>query len=282
MKLRTQALLVTLGFWFALAFEVFGDEPSQVGQVVTRLQKRIEALEESNANLQREIVELKSQLLSPRGSKTPASETSLNRLPSDAELMEAVNRQIVGENTVLIPIGTIEVMNVFESGLQTTQTSDTIYTQERFKALSLYEQLGLAQIRKIPQDELTFFRDGARIQYISSLTDKGRAATKPCSTNFAGLLLADAKVSKVFQVNRFTNPNYSASETCVIALLTYDYFPTEIGRQYYSLIPDMPPLRDKYKGKALLKYNPFTNTYRCEKLDWGHVDEEFWRSGNIP
>jgi len=199
---------------------------------------------------------------------------------SDSDISAIVNEGLTNSQVMLIPIGTIQVLNPFESALGGAITEEGVYRHQYLQELRLLERIGLIQIREVPQRALGFLGGGARFKYEVSLTDRGRKAAEPKKENFVGVVLGRTQVTKVVKNEKYTNPNLPQSEDYRLVLGVYNYTPTDIGKEYFAARNQQ--LQSQYKVKALLKHNPFTSRYEFVALDWGYLDKDGWETHQVP
>lgn len=116
-------------------------------------------------------------------------------------------------------------------------------------------------------------------RYNVSLTEKGKKLT--VGTDESGFYLfriGDMKISKIIKNTEYKDPA-KPSEEFRLLLCVFDYFPTEIGKEWYAANGEK--LHKQYKLKALLRSDPFQDKYLLIESDWGYLDREKYETNNI-
>jgi hypothetical protein len=93
--------------------------------------------------------------------------------------------------------------------------------------------------------------------------------------DWIGIPLGKCKVETIVKDIEYHNPLLPQSDDYRLVLGTYEFTPNDFGKSQGNTV-------GVFKFRALIKLNPFNQTYSFVDGDWGKVDADDWQTKNIP
>jgi len=184
-------------------------------------------------------------------------------------------------NYVSLPIGRVHISDNSEHGryvrdLYLSRGEPAITTDYLAQLEEVYAKLGLISCEKLPWDnDKGQFYKFAVTQRAKDLADPNRSNDKELK-----IRLGTRTVIQIIKDEPFKHPSLPKSDDYLLCVGAYRFEPTEIGKESYKAMGH--ELFTKYKFRAVIKFNPFTNSYSFVTSDWGYLDKDNWESKNIP
>lgn len=152
---------------------------------------------------------------------------------------------------------------------------------ETYKALMGFKNINLVNISDAGNGDM-FGR-----AYNVSLTEKGNKVFEKIQEGpFSGyykLKLGNKKVVKIVKNIDYSGFRKSDEDKLILYVGKSTY--NIIGREYANAVKDKDARdvpNDEYKYRALLRHDPFNNTWKFVGYDWGYLDTEGWKTNNYP
>lgn len=192
---------------------------------------------------------------------------------SDSDAKRIVEEGTNKEFFLYAPTGDIRIAVIADEArpknkLFSEKTMESFRNLEKIGLLSITEKNGKCEI--------------GRICYIIKITEKGeKFKDRTDELGFYWFKTAYTKVNKIVRNTEYKNIEAPNDEFRLV-LGVYDYYHTEIGKEFYEVYgKNTYRLHKQYKFKALLKHEPFQNKYIYIKRDWGYLDKDTFETKRI-
>ena len=181
-------------------------------------------------------------------------------------------------NVGQVPDGQIEIMSGLSASVEGSDFAARRFAPAHLEFLRSWEQRGLLALREHSQSSLEAIgRMGARTFTVTP-TEQLRSIADPtlATDGYLMIPLGSVTIEQIVSDAIYQSPALSASEQWRLVLGTYRVKPTEIANEAASSTED-----HTYRFKALLKFDPFTNTFTYVAADFGRVGETEWLTQRV-
>ena len=147
-------------------------------------------------------------------------------------------------------------------------------------SLSTLEKEGLIMLEKVDDTTVAAWGRHLRDYKIQptpktlSLCDK-----KYSDTNCCRIQLGVCKIKSIVKDVEYHNPDLSQTDDFRLVMGTYEDTPTDFGKSQEAI---GQASFGAFKFRAIVKLNPFNQTYEYVTGDIGKIDADSWQTQNIP
>lgn len=202
--------------------------------------------------------------------------TAAKAIPYKAEIETGLKKQF---NYLKIPCGEILIMSGLDSQMESPNLKEKKFHINMLKALDKWKGAGLVTYAEKEQSDLAMIGNmGTRFFTVTPLQKAIEASDpKESSPEILYIPLGECKVISVVKDMKYSNPNLPQSDDFRLVVGTY-------SRSYSKFLTELEGHKDAeiFKFRALLKLNPFNQTYSFQFADWGNPDDDTWKTQNIP
>lgn len=191
---------------------------------------------------------------------------------SDSNAKKIIEEGRNKEYILYAPTGDIRVAIISDEA----NPKNKLFSKKGMDSFKVMEKIGLLSItEKNGRCEI------GRECYVINLTEKGKKVNVGADElGFYLFRIGEVKISKIVKNTEYKPTlNLNSSEEFRLVLCVGDFFPTEVGKQFYSITGEQ--LHKQYKFKVLLKYDPFKEKYLYVKTDWGYLDKDGFKTNRI-
>lgn len=201
----------------------------------------------------------------------------------------AISSGLSNKNKIFIFPGTTTILSELASATNSGDTMRRIFQATYLKQLQEYQKWGLITLEEQQQSQLSLVGGlGARhfivraTPYAESIVEKIKATSSvnPSEKIDAIVISVGAcAVTEIVKDVEYHNPKFSKADTYRLCVGRYTYKQTEFGKKHYAELGFT--LKPEYKFRALIKLNPFNNSFSYVDSDWGYLDNDEWESNNV-
>lgn len=181
-------------------------------------------------------------------------------------------------NYVGIPRGEIQIMSGLSSQFESPDMKRKRLPIQYFEAIKAWQEAGLLTYSEIKQSELDLIGSTGTRKYIITPLQSAIDVSDPeeSDADWLQIPLGQCTVLSVVKDVEYHNPELSQSDDYRLVVGTY-------RRSYNKFSKDSgAPAEDTtLKFRALLKVNPFNQSYSYQYADWGEIDSDKWETENI-
>lgn len=199
------------------------------------------------------------------------------------EYASVISAGLTGPMFLPIPLGQVEILSKVSEGIERADADAKKYEKQSMDKFRTAEKLGLVTIKEIEQSEIDLAGRGWNRLYTFTATQKGKdlADPKKSDEKFIWISLGSCTVISIVKDEPCKHPSLSSSEDYRLCLGVHKFEPTPYCIQHYEAIgePDSSKAGE-FKFRAIIKFNPFMNSYSYVTSDWGYLDKDGWETQN--
>lgn len=195
------------------------------------------------------------------------AKSDVKEIPYKSEIERGLTLQF---DYMSIPQGTIETLVNLFGGKELLVNGTTQPDPDAYMAfLFAIQTNGLIAIEKMQED-------GGQKSYNVKWTPKalGLRDEKYSTANVLRIPLGACEVKTIVKDIEYHNPNLSQSDDFRLAVGTYELKPNDFGKSQGAT-------DGVFKFRAVVKLNPFNQTYSYVSGDWGTIDADGWQTHNV-
>jgi len=171
---------------------------------------------------------------------------------------------------IQIPRGDISVLSAVDLGMTKPDPRNKLFPNEMLNGLEQLKQGGLIDYTVY---EPSFGGDRTRVRVTVTPLKAAIDAADPSLSTSDALVIVTYKlaVSSIVKDVEYHHPALPQSDDFRLVVGTFKAIPRDLKRP-----------EEMYKFRAMLKVNPFNKTYSFQIADVGSLDDDLWKTQNIP
>ena len=180
-------------------------------------------------------------------------------------------------NYLGIPRGKVQVMSAMSSQFEAADLKNKRLPIQFLKAMEAWKEAGLIEYTELKQSDLDLMGNmGTRIFTVTP-TQKANDAGDPKESDSAWLQIpiGQCKVLSVVKDVEYHNPKLPQSDDFRLVVGTYERSFNDFAKAGGAGTNEI------FKFRALLKVNPFNQSYSFQGADWGKIELDKWETDRI-
>jgi hypothetical protein len=180
-------------------------------------------------------------------------------------------------NVLTIPSGEIQIMSAMSSQFESPDVKRKRLPNQFLEALKAWQEGGLVTFVEIKQSELELIGSTGTRKYTVTPTKKALDASDPkkSDSDWLQIPIGQCKVLSVVKDIEYRNPKLPQSDDYRLVVGTYERSYNEFAKAGGA------GSNEVFKFRALLKVNPFNQSYSFQGADWGKIEVDEWETQTL-
>lgn len=169
-------------------------------------------------------------------------------------------------------------MSGLSSQMEQADLKNKRFPIQLLEGLEAWKEVGLIEYTEQKQSELALIGSMGTRRFTVTPKQKAIDASDPTlsTSDVLYIPLGTCTVLSIVKDVEYQNPLLPQSDDFRLVVGTYRRSYNEFSRTQGASEDEV------FKFRALMKVNPFNQTYSFQGADWGNIDEDVWKTQNIP
>lgn len=195
------------------------------------------------------------------------------------QYLEAIGEGLTRQfNCLYLPHGKIFVLSEIVARNEGINIAKRRYPPDYTETLDKLEALDLIHYEEVPQniEDQVLLNMGSRIFNVNVTRKAVDLGDREASDHeWTVIPLGQCFVRDIVKDMEYKHPTLPTDEDYRVVMGFYEVRPNDLGREFGGI-------DRRFRFRALIKLNPFDDSYSFVAADWGEIDKDNWETDNLP